>query len=116
VAADVVDYLGAGFDGETSGGGVKGVYRDEGAGLCLEDGFDCGKDTGLFFVRREWNRVGAGGFAADVEDIGTFLEHLESLGYGAIGGGLWCVEVATVGEGVGGNVEDAHDDRPLAER
>ena len=115
VAADVVDDLGAGFDGETGGGGVEGVYREDGVGLCLEDGVDGGKDAGLLFVGRERSCVGAGGFAADVEDVGSFFEHLEGLIYGAVGGGLWRVEMTAVGEGVGCDVEDAHDDGPLAE-
>ncbi len=84
-------------------------------GLRLEDGFDGGKDAGLLFAGRERSGVGAGGFAADVEDVGSFFEHLEGLGYGSVGSVLWGVEVAAVGEGVGGDVEDAHDDSPLAE-
>ena len=38
------------------------------------------------------------------------------MGEGAVGGVLGGVEVAAVGEGVGRDVEDAHDEGSLAER
>jgi hypothetical protein len=38
------------------------------------------------------------------------------LGEGSLGGVLGGVEVAAVGEGVGRDVEDAHEDGPLAQR
>ena len=94
---------------------MEGIYGEDGGGLCFEDGFDGGKDAGLLFIGREWNCVGAGRFAAYVEDFGSFFEHLEGLIHGAVGGGLWRVEMTAIGEGVGGDVEDAHDDGPLAE-
>ena len=40
----------------------------------------------------------------------------EGLGEGAFGGVFGGVEVAAVGEGVGGDVEDAHDEGSPAER
>ncbi len=58
----------------------------------------------------EGSGVGACGFAADVEDGGACVEHGEGLGEGSLGGVLGGVEVAAVGEGVGRDVEDAHDD------
>jgi hypothetical protein len=115
VAAYVVDDLGSGFDGGLGGAGVEGVDGEDGVGLFFEDGFDDGKDAGLLLFGGEWGGVGTGGFAADVEDFGTFVEHLEGVGYSSAGGVFGGVEVAAVGEGVGGYVEDAHDDGSLAQ-
>ncbi len=110
VAADVVDDLGSGFDGAAGGGGVEGVDGEDGAGMLFEDGFDDGEDAGLLFVGGEWMGVGAGGFAADVEDVGAFVEHFLGLLEGSFGGVRGGVEEAAVGEGVGSDVEDAHDE------
>ena len=115
VAADVVDDFCSGFDGVTGGDGVEGVDGENGVGTLLQDcGYD-GEDAGLLFVGGERGCVGAGGFAADVEDVGAFVEHGEALDDGAFGGVLGRVEVAAVGEGVGGDVEDAHDESSPAE-
>ena len=75
---------------------MEGVNGQDGVGLCLEDGLDGWNDAGLLVFGREWSGVGTGGFAADVEDVGSFLKHLEGLGYSAIGCGLRSVEVASV--------------------
>ncbi len=116
VAADVVDDLGSGFDGAARGGGVEGVDGEDGFGALLQDGCDDGEDAGLLFFGGERRGVGAGGFAADVEDVGAFVEHFYGLGEGAFGGVPGRVEVAAVGEGVGRDVEDAHDEGSLAQR
>ncbi len=116
VAADVVDDLGSGFDGAAGGVGVEGVDGEDGFGALLQDGCDDGKDAGLLFFCRERRGVGAGGFAADVEDVGAFVEHGEGVGEGSFGGVFGGVEVAAVGEGVGRDVEDAHDEGARAER
>ena len=116
MAADVVDDLGPGFDGASGGGGVVGVYGDDGGGALFEDGFDDREDAGLFFFGGERDGVGAGGFAADVEEVGAFVEHLEGVGYGSGGGVFGGVEVAAVGEAVGGDVEDAHENRAPTQR
>lgn len=116
VAADVVDDLGSGFDGKAGGGGMECVYREDGVRLLFQDGDDDGEDAGLLFCWGERSGVGAGGFAADVQDVSAFVEHLERLGEGTFGGLLGRVEVAAVGEGVGCDVEDAHDKGSPAER
>ena len=115
VAADVIDDLGSGFDSAASGAGVERVDGEDGFGALFEDGLDDGEDAGLFFIRSERCCVGAGGFAADVEDAGALVEHGDCLGEGAFGGVLGRVEVAAVGEGVGCDVEDAHDEGSLAQ-
>ena len=52
-------------------------------------------------------RPGAGRLAADVEQVGALLEQLEAVGDRVGGGGV----PAAVGEGVGGDVDDAHHAR-----
>ncbi len=116
MAADVVDDLDSGFDGVASGGCVEGVDGEDGFGALFEDGFDDGEDAGLLLVGCERGGVGAGGFAANIDDAGALVEHLEGLGEGSFGGVLGGVEVAAVGEGVGRYVEDAHDEGAMAER
>jgi hypothetical protein len=115
MAADVVDDLGPGFDGVLRGAGVEGVDGEDGLGSLFEDGFDDGKDAGLLLVGRERGRVGAGGFAADVEDLRAFVEHFHRLGQCSFWSILRRVEVATVGEGIRRDVEYAHDDGALAQ-
>jgi hypothetical protein len=115
VAANVVDDLGAGFDGEACGGRVVGVDGEDGGGALFEDGFDDREDAGLFFFGREGDGVRPRGFAAEVEDVGAFVEHAEGAGesaFGSMGGG---VEETAVGEGVGRDVEDAHDEGSAAQ-
>ena len=116
MAANVVDDFGSGFDGATGGSGVEGVDGEDGVRALLQDGSDDGEDAGLFFGRGKWSGVGAGGLTADVEDVGAFVEHGEGLGEGAVGGVFGGVEVAAVGEGVGRDVEDAHDEGSLTEQ
>jgi len=116
VAADVVDDLGSGFDGAAGCACVEGVDGEDGFGALLEKRFDDGENAGLFFVGCERRCVGAGGFSADVEDVSSFVEHGHCLGEGPFGGVLGGVEVAAVGEGVGCDVEDAHDEGAPAQR
>ena len=116
MTADVVDDLGSGFDGCACCGGVEGVDGEDGAGLFFQDSRNDGEEAQLLFVGGEGGGIGTGGFAAYVEDICSFGEHLCGLGEGAIGGVLGRVEEAAVGEGVGRDIEDAHDDGPRAER
>ena len=115
MAADVVDNFGSGFDGAACGGGVVGVDGEDGCGALFEEGFDDGEDAGLFFFWGERGGVGAGGFAAEVENVGAFIEHLEGLGEGSFGGVGGRVIKAPVGKGVGRDVEDAHDEGSRAE-
>lgn len=115
VAADVVDDFGSGFDGVAGCSGVEGVDGEDGLGTLLEDGFDDRDDARLFFFGGEGCGVGTGGFAPDVEDVGAFVEHRHGLGEGPFGSVLGGVEVAAVGERVGCDVEDAHDECSAAQ-
>ena len=115
MAAYVVDDLGSGFYCALCRRGVEGVDGEDRFGLLRADGFDDGEDAVLLFVGQQGGGVGTGGFAADVEDVGSFGEHLESLGYGSFPCVFGSVEVAAIGERVGCDVEDAHDEGLPAE-
>jgi len=115
VAADVVDDLGPSFDGAACGPGMVGVDGQDSGGPLFEERFDDGEDSGLFFFGGQWGGVGAGGFAAEVEDVGSFVEHLEGLGQGSFGGVGGRVVKAAVGEGVGRDIKDSHDEGSRAE-
>ena len=54
--------------------------------------------------------IGAGGFRADVEDIGALFRHDAGMGDGLAG----IDEFAAVGKGIRGDVENAHDQRTAA--
>ena len=77
MAADVVDDFGSGCNGGLRGGGVEGVDGEDGGGLVAEDGLYDGQDAGLLFFGGDGGGVGAGGLAADVEDLCAFVEHSE---------------------------------------
>jgi hypothetical protein len=115
MTADIVDDLGSGFDPELCGAGVEGVDGEDGLGSLFEDGFDDGEDAGLLLVGGERGRVGASGFATNVEDLCAFIEHSHGLGQCSFGSILGGVEVAAVGEGVGRDIEYPHDDGALAQ-
>jgi len=111
MAADVIDDLGPCFNSMLCCAGVEGVDGEDGFGSLFQDGCDNGENAGLLFVLCKRSGVGAGGLAADVEDAGAIVKQFDCLREGAFGRVLGGVEVATVGEGVGCDVQDAHDDR-----
>ena len=106
---DIVDHGGAGGDGEDHRLGMAGVDGDEAVALArlLGDGADDREDALLLDRRR--HRLGARPrrFTADIEDIGAFLHQRDGVGDGAFGR----VEAAAVGEGIGRDVDDAHQER-----
>ena len=116
VAADVVDDLGADFDGAAGSGRVVGVDGEDGGGALFQQGFDDREDAGLLFFGRERSGVGARGFAAEVEDVGAFIQHAEGLRDGSFGSVFGGIVEAAVGERVRRDIEDAHDEGSLAER
>ena len=63
-----------------------------------------GEDAAEFFGFGDGRMAGAGGFGADVEEVGAVGLEVQGLVQG--GGGV--EEAAAIGEGVGGEVEDAH--------
>lgn len=104
-AGDVIDDVGSGGDGGAGDGGFHGVDGEEGSGLGA-DGTDDGDDAADFFFSGDGVGTGAGGLATEVKDISAFGEEVEGVFDGATG-----VEEATaVGEGVRGDIDDAHDE------
>ncbi len=53
-----------------------GVDREDGFGPSGEDGGEDGENAGLFFCGGERDCAGAGGLAAEVEKVGSGVEHL----------------------------------------
>ena len=81
------------------------------AAAFFEDGGEHGKDAGLLFFGGDGGGVGAGGFTAEVEDVGAFVEEAEGARDGFVGG----FKLDAVGEAVGGEIEDGHDEGAGAE-
>jgi hypothetical protein len=109
-SADVVDDRGARRKRQTGGARPVGVDREEGAGACRESLYDRHHPPQFFFLA---NRVRARPrrFSTDVEDVRAVFHHAQP-----------CVDCVLdmkmhppVGERVGRDVEDAHDERPLAQ-
>ena len=114
-AGDVVDDVGAGVDGGLGGGGVDGVHRDDRAAVAIVGtvGEKCAhhrQDAGDLSVDVDPLGAGTGGLPADVDDVGALGDELTGVGHSGLGIG----PTAAVGEGVGGDVEDAHEERPVA--
>lgn len=102
-AADVVDEDGAGFDGAGGDGGAHGVDGDGDAfgGEAADDGDDAAE----LFLLVDAAGAGAGGLAADVDEVGALGDEVEAV----FDGGRGVEPAAAVGEGVGGHVDHAHD-------
>ena len=122
-AADIIDDFGSGMEGAAGDGGFVCVDGEDGVRALLPDRFDDGQDAVDLLLGGDGSgkrgslagcggRAGAGGFAADIEDVGTFIEKRQSVG----DGGLGREKLASVGEGIRGDVEHAHDERALPER
>lgn len=114
MAADIVYYLDSGIDSAHRGRGMVSVDGEDGTGFLVEDRLDHRQNAGLLFVGSKRNSVGAGRFAADIEDLGPVVEHLECLDEGALRCMLGRVEVAAIGEAVRRDIQDAHDQSVLA--
>ena len=89
------------------GAGDDGVGRIDADGNVerFDDGTYGGHDAGDLVDRVDGREAGAGGLAADVEDVGAVLDH----GGGAAQGGVDVAVQAVAGEGVGGEVDRTHD-------
>jgi hypothetical protein len=102
-AADVVDEGGTGREGPFGDGGAHGVDgdRDPLGGQAADDGDDAAQFLGLV----DPGGSGAGGLAADVDQVRALGDQVEAT----LDGGRGVEEAAAVGEGVGGDVHDSHD-------
>ena len=107
---DVVDHFCAGFGGSLRYFGLIRVNRNwnfEPAAKHVQHG----NHPAQLFIGSEPFGAGAGGFAADVEDVGAVAFHLERTG-----DGRFHFEMQTIaGEAVGRYVEHSHQQRALAE-
>ena len=106
-AADVVDQARAGLDGFAHERGLAGVDRDRHAAVCQR--FEHRQHAAALFVER--HRCGArpGRFTADVEDVRTLVDQRSRMRDCSVARGV----EAAVGEGVRGDVDDAHDERAI---
>ena len=107
---DIVDDVGAGVEGGFGYGGFGGIDGDELVGVFLAEGFDDGLGALYLFFCGYGLCAGAGGFSANVDDVGSVLNE----GFGVLDGGGDGVVLSAVGEGVGGGVEDAHEEGVIA--
>ena len=87
-------------------------------GLGLEDAFEDGEDARLLFVGADgWGcpaciGARARAFGAEVEQVGAIFYALHAAGHRSLG----AQEQTAIAEGVGCDVDDAHDEGALAER
>jgi hypothetical protein len=88
------------------------INREHSFWAFAENSCEDREDAVLFFLRADGLRAGARGFSSDVDEVGAFIEHGERVLDGTFG----IEESAAVGKGVGGDVEDAHDEGAFAER
>src|SRR5262249_26015755 len=107
----VVDDVGARLEGLPRDLGLAGVDGKRDVAARRQLAHD-GDDAAEFLVEGDGFGVGAGGFAADVEQVGALADEFEAVGHGGVGGGV----PAAVGEAVGGDVDDPHYQRGTAGR
>jgi hypothetical protein len=122
-AAHIVDDFSAGLEGCAGGGGLVGVDGDDCVRAGAQDSLEHGQQTGLlFFGADRWSlrgagcaacaRAGAGALSAQVEQVRALVEKFERVGDGC----FRMEKKAAVAEGVGRDVDHAHDQRAGAER
>lgn len=102
--AHVVDHPGAQartFAHHGRRGCIQGDHHIQLAG----DGFDHRSDAFELFGRRYRAGARPGGLATDVDQGGASGNHLGGVAQRGVTG----IEAATIGEGIWGDVEDAHD-------
>lgn len=108
---DVVDDFRAGGEGELGDARFAGVDGKGDVELGVAEDFDGGDDAREFLVGADFGGAGAGGFATDVEQIRAVRNHFSRASEESLG--AWVR--AAVGERVGGDVENAHDERTCFE-
>jgi len=104
-AADIIEDMGAGVEGGMGDSGFHGIDAEEGIGDLFAQAVDDGEDSADFLVSVDWGGAWAGAFAADVDDVSAFGGEFDA----ADDGGLGIEPLAAIGEGVRGDIEDAHD-------
>ena len=89
-APDVVDEVRAGGEGCLGDGGLGRVHADRGVGKCLAHGRDDRQDPPPLLLGGDRGVAGPCRLAADVEDVGTLLDHPAGLGDGGSDPGRRC--------------------------
>ena len=102
---DVVDHMHAGGNRRAHHFGFAGVNRER--YRYTAQTFDDRQYALQFLAHADRLRAGAGGFSADVEDIRTLGDQLLRMGNRGIAPQM----LATVREGIGRGIDDAHDER-----
>ena len=106
---DVVHDQRTGIEGGPGHGRLPRVDRD-GNGDLRGERLDHGGDAVPLLLGRDRIRSRTGRLAADVDEVGALVDHLDPTDHGSA-----VIEVQPpVGEGVGRDVQDAHDEGPLA--
>lgn len=103
-SVDVVEEGGSGGEGGAGDGRFVGVDGEGDGGFCGE-GANEGGGACDFFFGGNLGVAGAGGLAADVEEVGALSEEEAGVGEGGVEG----EEASAVEEGIVGGVDDAHD-------
>ena len=95
-AADIVDDFGSGVEGAAGDGGFIGVDGEDGVGALPPDGLDDGQNAVDLLLGGDGSGergslggggggAGTGGFAADIENVGAFVEQRDGMGDGGLG-------------------------------
>ena len=108
--AHVVDEVGAGVERGPRHLGLRGVHRER-SGAPPPQALDHRHHAPDLLVRGDRRGARPRGLAAHVHPVGALLEQPQAVR----DGGLRARELPSVGEGVRGDVEDAHDQGALAE-
>jgi hypothetical protein len=109
-AAGVVDDFSAMLNGQFRHFGFVGVHRNWNA-ECAFQTLQHRNQAANLFRGRNARAAGFGGFSADIDDICALFLKLDRAGEGAVG-----VKIEpAIGERIGRDVEDAHDEGAFAE-
>jgi len=108
-SAGIVEDFHAVFEGTLGDFGLVGVQRKRGTQISPQ-AFQNGNKALPFLIRCNPVRSRLGGFRPDVDDIRALLFQFERAGKGAVG----IVEASAVGERIGRDIQNTHDERALA--
>jgi hypothetical protein len=108
---DVVEHLSAGADGGFGDDGAACVDGNGDFEAALAQAFKNGKKAAKLFSGADAAGAGPRGFSTNIENVGAGALHRESV----IDGVARVKKSATVGEAVGRDVEDAHEEGAFAE-
>jgi hypothetical protein len=101
--------FGTGLERGFRGFRLVGIDRDRWAGRC--NCFDDRHDASDFIIRRHGRVSRSGRLAADIDDVGSLSCHRVRMSHSR----LAQVEETAIGEAVGRDIEDAHNQRPPPE-